>query len=343
VRPGAGRRAAALLRARGAAVEIAVHELLVDLAAAAPITIVLDDLHVIEDAECITLLGHAIERLPPGVRIVAGTRADPPLPLGRLRARGLLGELRARDLAFTVEEAREILVDAEGLELDDEEIQALVERAEGWPVAVYLIALWLRDQDDPRVRVGELAAHRSYVGEFLTDEILSSLDPRIRSFLVRTSVLTYLSAPLCDAVLGRDDSEEVLLEVSSSNLLIARLDLHSEWFRIHGLFRELLQLELDRVEPGAAVELHRRAAAWLREHDFLEGAVAHALDAGEHDVAAAVISDVWMELLGRGEGETLLRLVEHLPRDIVIANPELAASSALATYLARRHVHERLR
>jgi LuxR family maltose regulon positive regulatory protein len=342
-RPGAGRRATTVLRARGASVDVAVHELLADLAVAAPLTIVLDDLHVIEDSECLALLGYAVEHLPSGVRIMIGTREDPPLPLGRLRAHGLLGEVRARDLAFTVEEAREILVQTELLDLDDDEVEMLVGRTEGWPVAVYLTALWLRDQDDPRSKVHELAAGQRYVGEFLTDEVLSSLDTSTRSFLVRTSVLTYLSGPLCDAVLERDDSNEMLRNVSSANLLIARLEPDSEWFRIHPLFRELLRLELDHDHPEAVVQLHGRAATWLEEHGYFEGAVSHALAAGKHQEAAALISNVWAELLSRGEAETLIRLVDSLPLELVLANPELAAGSALATWLARRPVHERLR
>ena len=342
VRPSAGRRAAALLRARGAATDAALHDLLADLASAAPLAIVLDDLHVIDDAECFALLDYAIEHLPPGVRIIAATRADPPLPLGRFRARGLLGEIRARDLAFTADEARQILVQAEGVELADEEVGILVERTEGWPVAVYLTALWLRDQDDPRLLLGELAAGRRYLGEYLTDEIMASLDLRTRTFLVRSSVLSYLSPSLCDAVLGRDDSAEMLRELSSSNLLITRLERDGDWFKVHGLFRELLRLELERDENCGVVELHRRAADWLAQHGFFVGAVAHAVDAGEHEQAAAIISDAWEELLDRGDGETLLRLVEYLPLDVLLAHPELAAGSVFATYIARRPLHERL-
>src|SRR5206468_1733199 len=205
---------------------------------------------------------------------------------------------------------------------------------EGWPVAVYLTALWLRDRDDPRLLVGGLAAGRRYLGEYLTDEIMASLDLRTRTFLVRSSVLSYLSPSLCDAVLGRDDSAEMLGELSSSNLLITRLERDGDWFKVHGLFRELLRLELERDENCGVVELHRRAADWLAQHGFLVGAVAHAVDAGEHEQAAAIISDAWEELLDRGDGETLLRLVEYLPLDVLLPHPELAAASAYASYLA---------
>jgi ATP/maltotriose-dependent transcriptional regulator MalT len=342
-RPGAGRRAASLLRARGAAPEVALHELLTDLGFAAPLAVVLEDLHVLEDRRCFELLSYAVEHLPSGVRILATTRADPPLPLGRLRARGLLGEIRARDLAFTAAEVRAVLARVGDLELDEEELRALVDRTESWPVAVYLTALWLREQHEPRLLLDGLAAGRSYVGEFLTQEVLGSLDRKTRSFLVRTSVLTYLSAPLCDAVLEGDDSDRLLEEISHSNLLITKLERDGDWFQLHRLFRELLRLELDQEEPSATRGLHRRAAVWLREHGFLVGAVAHAVAAGEDELAAEVVSESSESLLARGDAELLLRLVEQLPFDLVLARPELAAGSALATTLARRPRQERER
>jgi len=341
-RPTGGRRAAALLRARGTTPEVVLHELLIDLARAAPLAIVLDDLHAIDDRDCFDLLSYAIEHLPPGVRIVTAARADPPLPLGRLRARGLLGEIRARDLAFTTAEIRDVVSEL-GIVLEDDELEALADRTESWPVAVYLTALWLREQKDPRQMLGELIAGRSYIGEFLAQEVLGSLDARTRDFLVRTSILTYLSAPLCDAVLGRDDSAGILRAISRSNLLITRLEREGEWFQLHRLFRELLQLELDRDDPSAAARLHARAAVWLDENDFVAGAVRHAVAAGENEHAAAIISGSAEPLLVRGDAELLIDLVEQLPHEVVLAHPELAAASALATTVARRPRHERER
>ncbi len=341
-RPGGGRRAAALLRARGTTPDVAAHELLADLARAAPLAIVLDDLYVIEDRKCFDLLAYAIEHLPPGIRVVVATRADPPLPLARLRARGLLGEIRARDLAFTAAETRDV-VSQLGITLEDDELEALADRTESWPVAVYLTALWLREQKDPQQMLGEFAAGRSYIGEFLAQEVLGSLDPRTRSFLVRTSVLTYLSAPLCNAVLDRDDSAEVLRVVSRSNLLITRLERDGEWFQLHRLFRELLRLELDRDDPSLSRRLHSRAAVWLDENGFVAGAVAHALSAGELEHAAGIISASAEPLLVRGDAELLVDLVEQLPLECVLAHPELSAAAALATTVARRPRHERQR
>ena len=342
-RSGAGRRSAQMIRARGVDPSDALQELLGDLAQAAPLAIVLDDLHVVEDDECLELLEYALEHLPPGVRVIAGSRVDPRLPLARFRGRGVLGELRAADLAFTQDEAWELLVGTEGLDLGDEEVALLAERTEGWPVALYLAALWLRDEDDPRGRAREFAGSQRYVAEYLTDEVLSRLDGATREFLVRTSVFDRFCAPLCDEVLRFDNSRAVLAEMSKSNLLLVPLDENGDWFRLHHLLDELLTLELDRTEPAVVPDLHRRAAAWFRARDLPEDAVEHALAAGDCDLAAAILGDVWSELLRRSEGATLARLVERLPAEVALAHPELVAASALGTVGTRAPAYDRAR
>lgn len=343
VRPGVGARAGTILRTRGPDPELALHELLEDLAGAAPLAIVLDDVHLIEDPTCLSLLEYAIEHLPQGMHVVAGSRVDPPLPLGRFRARALLGEVRAHDLAFTVAETYELLVEVEGLDLGAAEVARLHERTEGWPVALYLAGLWLRGEDNPRLRAREFAANQRYVAEYLTEEILAKLDPDIRTFLVRASVFDHFCASLCDEVLQRDDSHALLTETVLTNLLLVPLDEAGEWFRFHHLFDELLTLELTRTEPDLAPQLHRRAAVWFQAHDHPEDAVEHALRSGDSHAAVEILSDEWYPLLRQGDGAALLRFVERLPTDVVLAHPELAAGSALATHQARRPVHERSR
>jgi LuxR family transcriptional regulator, maltose regulon positive regulatory protein len=343
VQPGVGVRAATILKTRGPDPELALHELLEDLAGAASLTIVLDDVHLVEDPTCLALLEHAIERLPRGIHVIAGSRVDPPLPLGRFRARGLLGEIRAHDLAFNATEARELLVEAEGLDLGEPDIAVLLERTEGWPVALYLAALWLRNESDPGSRAREFAASQRYVAEYLTEEILSKLDPDTRGFLVRASVFDDFCAPLCDEVLQRDDSRTLLAETAETNLLLVPLDEEGEWFRFHRLFDELLNLELRRSEPHLVPELHRRAAEWFHANDRLESAVEHALQSGDSQAVVALVADEWFSILKRGDGASLLRIVERLPMDVVLANPELAAGSAFATHQARRPAHERAR
>jgi LuxR family maltose regulon positive regulatory protein len=342
-RPGSGRRAARMLRARGSAMDVAVNELLADLERAAPVAIVLDDLHLVEDREALGLLGYAIEHLPAGVRIVASARADPPLALGRLRGLGLLAEMRAHDLAFTPKEARQLFLERMELDLGDEEVRLLLRRTEGWAVALYLAGLWLEDQDDPRARSREFAADNRYVIEYLTNEILEALDQDTRDFLVRTSVLRSFSAPLCDYVLERSDSEELLTELSRAGQLVLQVDRPGRWLRYHTLIRDLLRLELGRTDAELAFELHRRAATWFSEHDRPDDAVEHLLDARDPAGAAEILNGTWSSFLRKGDCLTLLRLAGRLPSETVLTYPELTAAAAQAAYLARRPANERAR
>jgi len=223
IRNGLGRRAINRLRVSATGVEIAVDEVMNAIAQfGRPFTLVLDDLQTVTDRECLASLDYAIERLPATARLIAITRADPALELARLRARGALNEVRAGDLAFTPAEARELLVDRAGLELDDEQIRILRNRTEGWPAAVYLAALWLRSVEDPDRAVLEFGGQHRYVAEYLSQEVLASLDPARRSFLLRAAVLGSFTAELCDAVLDRSASAAVLGELEESNMFVLR-------------------------------------------------------------------------------------------------------------------------
>ena len=254
--PGLASTALSQLGVPGAPVEHAVDEVMNSLVAfERPVTIVLDDLHTVKSESSLGSIAHGIERLPANARVVATTRSDPSIGLARLRARRALAEFRARDLAFTVEETRE-LMSGEGVELSTESVALLTERTEGWPAGLYLAALWLRELDDPDRRVREFAGSARQVGDYLSAEVLTALDRETREFVLRTSVLGRFTPALCDAVLGREDSSGVLAELNRSNMFLVALDARGEWYRYHHLFGEVLQLELG---PEPAVELRRRA------------------------------------------------------------------------------------
>ena len=184
------------LAVRGATVETAVDELMNGLAAyGQPMTIVLDDLHALGSERSLQSIAHAIKRLPANARVLISTRSDPAISVARLRVRGALTEIRARDLAFTVEEARDLLL-REGIELSDESIELLVERTEGWPAGLYLAALWLRDLDDRDHEVRSLVGSARQVADYLTDEVLTALAPDTRDFLAHPSVVA-VHRPIC--------------------------------------------------------------------------------------------------------------------------------------------------
>lgn len=330
---GHGTRALSCLAAAGAPVETAVDELMNGLVAyGRRVTIVLDDLHAVRSEASVHSIGYAIERLPANARLVASTRSDAPIGLARLRARRALTEIRARDLAFTVQETRELVI-REGIDLSDESIELLAERTEGWPGGLYLAALWLRDLEDPDGGVREVAGSARQIGDYLTDELLSATAPETRDFMLRTSVLGRFTPALCDAVLGRADSSAVLADLARSNMFLVALDARGEWYRYHHLFGEVLQLELGRE---AAVELQRRAAAWCRGHKLVEDAIAYAAAAGDAAVVAELLLEHHREFIWGGRLAQFLGWMRWLPPEVLVEHPVLPAAGAHAAALLAR-------
>ena len=330
---GLGRAALMGLGVRSAAVETAVDELMNGLVTyARPVTIVLDDLHAVGSERSLRSLEHAIERLPCNARLLLSTRSDRAIGVSRVRAGGGLREIRACELAFTVDDARELMV-GEEIALSDASVGLLVERAEGWPAGLYLAALWLRDLEDPDEGVRAFAGSARQVADYLTEEVLSALDFWTRDFLVRTAVLGRFTPELCDAVLGRDDSAAVLAELARSNMFLVALDAHEQWYRYHHLFGEVLALELGREEASA---LRRRAATWCREQGLIEDALEHAAAAQDAETVAGLLVEHDRELVWGGQVGLFLRWVRWLPLELLREHPSLAAGGAVAASLLAR-------
>ncbi len=343
IRDGLGRRALHKIGASGMPIEAAVDELMNGVAAFADqLTLVLDDFQTVTNDRCLASIAHAVARLPTAARLIVITRVDPALQLGGLRASGSLLELRASDLAFTSAEARELLVDHGGLRLDAEDVDVLVRRTEGWPAALYLAALWLRTVDDQRLAVQEFGGDLRYVAEYLSHEVLAALVPEEHAFLLKAAVLGRFTAELCDSVLGREDSAAMLDDLENSNMFVVRLE-RQDWFRVHPLFAQFATARLVAVDPGAAVQIHRRAAAWFRSHGLVVEAVEHASAAGDHAVVAELLSEYHLALLRKGRAATLLRWTQTLPDDTLTVYPELAAASATAATVVGQHTLERRR
>jgi ATP/maltotriose-dependent transcriptional regulator MalT len=342
VRPGLGRRAVERLQRSGAVVATALDELLGAIATSRePLTIVLDDLHLIQEEPALQSIEYAVEQLPRSARLIALTRADPLIRLGRLRARKALGELRVRELAFTHEEARELIVLREGVPLDDGDLGVLLERSEGWAAGLYLAALWLREQQDPKQGLQDFRGDHRHVAEYLSGEVIDGLDDDTRRFLLHTAVLTRLSGPLCDAVLDAEGSDTRLADLARSNLFLVPLDPRGEWYRYHQLFRELLRMELRRTEPATVAELHRRASAACRARGLVEEALEHADAAGDDSVVAEILLEHHRELLRTGHEATLLRWVHRVGPPALREAPELCAAGAIASGLRSRSASER--
>jgi LuxR family transcriptional regulator, maltose regulon positive regulatory protein len=297
-------------------------------AAGAPLFLVLDDYHLITNPTCHQTLGFLLDHLPVDVHLVLATRADPPLPLARMRARGELAEVRVADLQFTNEEALALLNGSMGLQLRVGDVQRLAERTEGWAAGLYLAGLSLRGRQDPSAFIAAFHGDNRHIADYLGAEVLVRQPDTIRTFLLRTSILERLSGPLCDAVLEAQGSARLLEELERSNLFLVSLDDRRQWYRYHHLFAQLLRLELASREPGLLATLHHRAAAWHRQAGNLDEAIGHASAAGEFVEAAALIARHWLTYWRRGQRATVARWLDGLPDEAIMANPPVAFVAA---------------
>src|SRR5215470_15913758 len=224
--------------------------------------LVLDDYHLIDTQQVQDSLAFLLEHLPSSMHLVLASRADPPLPLARLRARGQLAELRAAELRFTADEAAALLREAVGGDLPGTMVGALAARTEGWAAGLQLAGLSLRGQQDKAGLVAAFSGSHRYVLDYLADEVLERQDEQLRGFLLETSVLDRLSSALCDAVTGRTGSQAMLEQVERAGLFMVPLDEVRGWWRYHHLFADLLRARLQAEQPGRVEALHRAAAAW---------------------------------------------------------------------------------
>ena len=278
------------------------------------VLLVLDDYHLVGSQPVHDSLGFLLQHLPPALHPVLASRADPPLPLARLRARGQLAELRAAELRFTADEAAAMLREAVGDDLPDAAVAALGARTEGWAAGLQLAALSLHGHDDAAAFVAAFTGSHRYVLDYLAEEVLEGQDKQVRMFLLETSVLDRLSGPLCDAVTGREGSQALLEQAERAGLFLIPLDEVRGWWRYHHLFADLLQARLQEEQPGRVATLHRRAAAWYAGCGLADPAISHAVAAGEMLWAARIIEQHFDMVYNiRGEAASIHRWLSALP------------------------------
>jgi LuxR family transcriptional regulator, maltose regulon positive regulatory protein len=292
------------------------------------VVLVLDDYHLVEAAPVHRSVGFLLDHLPPTLRVVLAGRADPPLPLARLRGRGQLSELRATDLRFTLAEAAELIPAVSGIDVPDATVAMLEDRTEGWVTGLLLAALSLRGRTDAAGALAEFSGSHRFVLDYFVEEVLDRQDDDLRAFLLETSVLDRLSGPLCDAVTGRCDGQTLLEAAERAGLFLVPLDEDRRWWRYHHLFADLLRARLAQERPGRAAELHRAAAAWWERHGVVDDAVRHGLATGDVARVARLVEQHFEAKLSRSEDATLRRWLAALPADDVAARPRLLLARA---------------
>lgn len=303
-------------------------------AVAEPVVLVLDDYHLITEPHCHQQLEWLLQQLSPPVSIALSTRADPPLPLGRLRVAGELAEIRMPGLRFTVAEAAALIDAAGGHRPADGDLAGLVDQAEGWPAGLYLAALSLRAEPDPGAFIRRFTGSNRFIADYLTEEVLARQPPEVRTFLLRTAVLGRFSAPLCEAVTGTGGAAELIETLERQNLFVVPLDDRRQWFRYHRLFGQLLLSLLTRAEPGAMPALHQRASDWFAGHGDPAEAIEHALAAGNSGAAVELIGRHWYSFADAGRAPAVRRWLRALGDDGIGASPLAAHSAAWVAAVA---------
>ncbi len=331
--PEVGVEALGLLAAGGATPpEDVLVSLINDLDLLAGSTVVaLDDYHVIDSAAIHEAVAFLLDNLPPQVTLAMTTRADPPLPLSRLRARGELVEVRAADLRFTAEEAEAFLNEVMGLQLEPALVAALEARTEGWAAGLQLAALSARTHAAAAEGSGDVAgfvaafsgSHR-FVLDYLVEEVLGGQPDEVREFLLGTSVLGQMTGALCDALTGRGDGQGMLETLERGNLFVVPLDDERRWYRYHHLFADALRARLAAGYADRVSELHAAASRWLAENGLLSDAVRHAIVSGDHEHAADLVELSLADMRRRRQDRILRDWLVALPDDVVRRRPLLA-------------------
>ena len=298
--------------------------------------VVLDDYHAITNQQVHDSVEFLLHHLPPKMHLVIATRADPPWPLARLRARNQMMELRANELRFTPDEATAFLNSAMGLQLSAAYVAALEERTEGWIAGLQMAGLSLQGRmrtqgdHDPAAFVSAFTGSNRFVADYLVQEVLDQQTPVIQEFLLRTSVLERMNAPLCDAVTGSSDSQSMLAYLETANLFVVPLDDERHWYRYHQLFANLLRTRLEQGQPGLAGGLHHRASEWFEGAGLVDEAISHALAdrAGSMERAADLVERFAFQTIVETRVALLSDWLEALPDELVRRRPWLCVHHA---------------
>lgn len=305
-----------------------------------PVCLVLDDYHAVDAQPVDEVLAYLVDHLPPQIHLVIASREDPDLPLPRLRARGQLVELRVADLLFTTLEAAEFLNQMMGLGLTEAEIAALGARTEGWAAGLQLAALALQSNPDGSGQGDRERLIRSFTGshhfvlDYLLEEVLNRQPEHIQKFLLRTSILERMCAPLCESVVQDPAApgQDTLEYLERANLFSVPLDAERRWYRYHRLFGDLLRQRLNQNDHGdVAAECHRRASTWFVANGYPSEAFQHSIAAGDIDRAATIAELAWPSTFrSYRQNAVFLNWMKALPDDVIRARPVLCAGYAWA-------------
>jgi LuxR family maltose regulon positive regulatory protein len=296
------------------------------------LVVVLDDYQEIDSQGVHDGMTFLVNHQPPRLHVVVSSRADPPLPVARMRANDQLAEIRAADLRFTSEESRAFLEELWELDVEQAAATTLHHRTEGWAVGLQLAALSLKDRDDREAFMEAFTGTHRYVLDYLSEEVFEGQSAEVQEFLLMVSILERLTGSLCDAVTGQKNGQDMLEDLDRANLFVVPLDEERGWYRFHRLFRDVLSARLQQTAPESVPELHRRAGAWCAENGLIDEAIHHVLACGEPAWAAELVEDNLNMAFNRGEGGTVVKWLSLLPDELVQSRVRLGIARAMMAW-----------
>jgi ATP/maltotriose-dependent transcriptional regulator MalT len=301
-----------------------------------PMAVIVDDWHRITAAAVIGAMEFLLEHGGDNMRVVVASRSRSGLPLSRMRVRDELTEIDVRALCFDVAEARAFLVDVAGLDLQSGDVTDLHNATGGWVAALQLASLSLRGAKNPAEVICQISGRHHAIADFLTENVLSALEPEMLRFLLTTSITERICGSLACALSGEPRGQALLEEVEARDLFLRRSDENGDWFRYENLFAEFLRRRLDRDHPGLTTPLHHKASEWFADRDMLVEAVDHALAAGDARRAFELVESGGLTLLEHSQHATLLGLVDKLPSEFVTSSPRLQMALARVNAVLQR-------
>ena len=301
------------------------------------IILVLDDFHLLSSSRICEDLSFLISQRLGALHVAISTRIDPPFLMSRLRVRSLLTEIRVSDLRFTRDEAKDYLTDQMRINLDDVDISALENRTEGWIAGLHLAAMSMQNLEDVHAFVKDFAGTQYLILEYLVDEVIKTLQESEQKLLLETSILTRICAPLCTAVTGLQNCEDLIGYLYRKNLFIIPLDNDRFWFRYHHLFAQVLISQLKRERAKDIVLLHRRAALWYQEQGYPSEAVHHALAMEDYAFAGHLVIDNWRSVYHTGDLYTAKKWLEMIPKEHIQQSPVLGVAFCWTLFIRGRY------
>jgi LuxR family maltose regulon positive regulatory protein len=284
--------------------------------------LVLDDFHLIKSNEVLKLVTYLLEHIPGNIHIIILTRSDPALPLSRLRSQHQLVELRSSDLSFSANDISVLFNKKLKLGLSIDDVYSLETKTEGWIAGLQLTALSMQGHEDISGFIQELKGDNRYIMDYLMEEVLKIQTDDIKEFLLQTSILEQMSAPLCNTVLNRNDSQVILEILERNNMFVIPLDTERTWYRYHHLFADLLKQKLHQRGKSAITELHNNAIEWFKENSMPLLAIEHAIVTKNFEKSILILGVVVATMWKNGQHAAIMKYGDLMPDEIIKKNAE---------------------